>query len=121
MIAWHKSTTIRYESRSETYSKNHPDELFAVTQNLQLYLEEIELGKDPLKVKKGFIRIEPNGIRAISQSGGYKKKLAKTRLYTYCDTRTNTLYLLCIGGENGQGKDIEYCKKEVEKIRRTNG
>ena len=54
---------------------------------------------------------------AIGQEGGYGKGLAKTRLYTYPDAGSKTLYLLCIGGEKGQSQDIQYCREQVRKIK----
>ena len=84
---------------------------------MQRFVELINSGISPLQVK-GFIRTEPDGIRAIDQKGGHGQGLAATRLYIYCDTKTNILHLLCIGGKQRQNEDIQYCKKEAGKIKK---
>ena len=122
MSQWTLEHTNRYKSCSDRYKRRHPNELIAVSKNLQIFIEELEQGISPLFVKKGFIHHEPNGIKAISQKGGYGRGLAETRLYIYGDTTTNILYLLCIGDKKSQKRDIKYCQDEVEKIkRRQNG
>ena len=115
---WKLEDTGRCRARFKTYEKNHPRELGAVLDNLQRFVDLINSGVSPLQVKVGFIHREPNGIRAIDQKGGPGPGLAATRLYIYCDTKTNILHLLCIGGKQRQNEDIQYCKKEVKKIKK---
>lgn len=119
MALWELEDTARYRTRFKKYEKNHPRELDAVLDNLQRFFSLINSGTSPLMVRVGFIHRVPNGIRAIDQKGG--PGLAETRLYVYGDTKTNILYLLCIGGKKGQNKDIQYSKKEVARIKKKRG
>ena len=118
MATWKLESTERYRARFKTYEKNHPRELGAVLDNLQRFVDLINSGISPLRAKVGFIHKEPDGIRAIDQKGGHGQGLVATRLYIYCDTKTNILHLLCIGGKKRQNEDIQYCKKEAGRIKK---
>ena len=118
MSSWKLNHTKRYQTRLKRYKRRHPREFSAIIKNLERFINAIELtGISPYKVKIGFVRGEPNGIIRISQKGGYGQGLSETRLYVYPDTAAKTLYLLCIGGKTGQPQDIQYCRKEVRRIR----
>lgn len=118
MAQWEIEITAKYQSCFTEYEKKHPRELLAVSNNLEIFIDEIERGIPPFAVRKGFIHNESDGIRAISQKGGYGRGLAETRLYIYGDIETNILHLLCIGGKRSQNRDIRYCRAEVVKITR---
>lgn len=45
--------------------------------------------------------------------------MKETRLYTYSDLKSHALHLLCIGDKESQGKDIQFAKQQVERIRET--
>ena len=78
-------------------------------------------------VTSKFIHPEPDGIKALDQSGAKNKetrkvskkrhKLKQTRLYIYPNTTTKTLHLLTLGGKKSQAGDIKYCKKIVKDIK----
>lgn len=114
MEEWTLEVTDTYQRRHEYYEKKHPNELTAVTGNLDTYFKALsELG-NPLQVKAGFIHNEPNGIKGIDQKGGGRKvKLQQTRLYVFPDVVAKTLYLLTIGDKNAQRDDINFCRQYV--------
>ena len=113
---WTRIETERYKSRAKRYMRRHPREFAAVENNLIACVElSIELNVPINAVKAKFVHHEGRGIIAIGQEGGYGKGLQKTRLYVYFDTGSRTYYMLCIGGNDRQSLDVQYCKNEIKK------
>ena len=119
MDPWSLETTDTYERRYKEYEKKHPNELVAVTNNLDTYFKTLNQCGHPLQVKAGFIHDEPDGIKAIDQKGGGQKvKLQQTRLYIYPHHDTRTVHLLTMGDKASQRADIRFCRACVrEEIR----
>ncbi len=59
---------------------------------------------------------EQAGVLAIDQKGG-GANLQETRLYTYADDDTKTVYLIAIGDKDAQHADVEYSKNFVKTMR----
>ena len=113
---WELATTELYEHDAKHYLKKHPRELQAVKRNLARYLEQIAKAPNSRAVKLGFLHDEPAGVIAIDQSGG-GKGLQETRLYTFADDSSRTLWLITVGNKAEQAKDIQFSRRFVESLR----
>lgn len=114
---WTIEPTEKYKRDQRWYEKKRRRELEAVLDNLDSYVEALQLGTHPLQVKAGFIHPEPHGVVAIDQKGG-RKSLAETRLYVYPDTNSKVLYLIALGDKNTQKADIKLCNDMVAELRK---
>lgn len=118
MDLWEIKRTRKFETKYKRYEKKRHDELQAVMVNLDRYVRALQLGTPIQQIKAGFIHKEPKGIKALDQKGGGRKvKLQETRLYIFPYMDEKTIYLLTIGNKNSQDNDIQFCKKQVEKIK----
>ena len=122
MDHWDIQETDKFARDKKRYFKKQKNELIATLNNLETYYRTLQKLGNPLQVKAGFIHVEPNGIKAIDQSGseevlGKKIKLRQTRLYVYPETDTKILHLLKIGDKNSQEDDIKLCRDYVKDIR----
>jgi hypothetical protein len=114
---WEIEPTDSFERDQKHYRKKHPRELAAVLANLERYLKL--LAKAPNSkavVPAGFLHAEPAGVMAIDQKGG-GPGLQETRLYTFADDRTRTLWLITIGNKDEQPDDIQFSRKFVASVR----
>lgn len=114
---WQIEPTTGWEKDQRNYSKKRPDELAAVMRNLDRYVKLLNVSKNSRAVQAGYLHTEQNGVLAIDQKGG-GGNLQETRLYTYADDETKTVYLITIGGKDSQHSDIEYCKEFVRSLGR---
>jgi Lhr-like helicase len=118
MKEWQIESTEQYIRDYKYYAKKHKEELKAVLDNLDNYLKVLQECNSPLLIKRGFIHMEPMGIKALDQkSGKTKRKLQATRLYVYPDKETHSMILLAIGNKNTQSTDIERCKNMIRAIK----
>ena len=119
MALWCVEPTDQYNRDLKYYSKKHPEELIAVTDNLDTYLKLLNGCDNPVHISVGFLHHEPDGMKAIDQKGSKsRQKLQQTRLYTYAYADKNVLYLLGIGGKTSQNEDIQKCRKYIKWIRK---
>jgi len=115
---WKPVETEEYTRRHKRYQKNHPRELQAVLDNLNVYFQALVGGIKPLQIQHGFMHAEPQGVVAIDQKGG-GKNLAQTRLYVYPDADTETLFLITLGSKGSQQDDnLAYCRSFVTMLRK---
>ena len=126
---WELEPTDQYDRDFKKYQKKHENELLAVLENLEQYLDVLKEGVNPAQAfaMLGFLHREGIGIVAIDQKGGAtrrkstdlpKKKrrsLQQTRLYIYPEINRKLLHLLAIGNKNSQHSDVQHCKKFVRK------
>lgn len=110
--------TTGWERDRERYAKKRPNELAAVLRNLGRYMRLLAISKNSKAVQAGYLHPEPCGVLAVDQKGG-GGNLQETRLYTYADDETKTVYLIAIGDKHAQHADIEYCKTFVTTLRNT--
>lgn len=117
---WEIDYEDKYNTRANKYEKSNPVELEQVFYNLATYLDALNMCGHPRLIKRGFVHIEPKGIIGIDQSGGDRKikDLKEIRLYIFPFIEKNTVHMLTIGDKNAQSKDIDWCRKIVDKIRR---
>lgn len=114
---WEAATTDSFERDQKHYSKKHPRELAGVLVNLQRYLKQLDQSPNAKAVvAAGFLHSEPAGVMAIDQKGG-GPGLQETRLYTFADDSTKTVWLITIGNKSEQPADIQFCRKFVESLR----
>lgn len=114
---WEIEPTDSFDRDQKHYRKKHQRELAAVLANLERYMKL--LAKAPNSkavVPAGFLHAEPAGVMAIDQKGG-GAGLQETRLYTFADDRTQTVWLITIGNKNEQPDDIQFSRKFVESLR----
>jgi hypothetical protein len=116
MLNWSIVYTDEYDRRRKRYTKKNSEELKAVVNNFDTYLEALERNVIPQKITAGFIHREGLGVKAIDQKGS-KGKLKQTRLYIYPDITTRKLYLLTIGDKRSQKEDIKFCHGYVRNLR----
>lgn len=114
---WTLKDTEEYGRRHKDYQKNHPRELQAVLDNLNVYFQALLGGVKPLQIRHGFMHTEPQGVVSIDQKGG-GKSLAQTRLYVYPDTDTETLYVITLGDKRSQKANLAYCRDFVTALRK---
>ena len=114
---WEIETTDSFERDQKHYRKKHSRELAAVLANLDRYLKLLRKAPNSKAVvPAGFLHAEPAGVMAIDQKSG-GPGLQETRLYTFADDRTQTLWLITIGNKNEQPDDIQFSRKFVESLR----
>ncbi|EKD26308.1 MAG: hypothetical protein ACD_79C01270G0006 [uncultured bacterium] len=114
---WKLIRAEKFNRRLKEYSKNHPDEVLCVLDNLNKYFFMLENGVKPRLISMGCIHIEPKGIIALDQKGS-KGKLKQTRLYIYPDEEKEILYVMTLGDKHSQSDDIKECIKFVDDIRK---
>jgi hypothetical protein len=112
---WRIEPTTGFEKDQKHYTKKRPNELAAVLRNLQRYLSMLNMAKNSKAVQAGYLHPEPMGVVAIDQKGG-GGNLQETRLYTYADDVSKTIYLITIGDKADQHSDIEYSKAFVSSL-----
>lgn len=113
---WQLEVTVGYERTAKWYEKKRKKELAAVLANLQRYLEMLAATDNPQLIQAGFLHSEQKGVWAIDQRG-WKEKLQQTRLYTFPDYNSETLYLLRIGNKDSQPDDVKWCSEWVDDFR----
>lgn len=113
---WQLEPLQSFERASKHYLKKHARELQALKRNLGRYLELLNTAPNSKAVQAGYLHNEPQGVKAVDQSGG-GAGLQETRLYTFADDNTRTLWLITIGNKNEQSEDIQFCRKFVDSLR----
>lgn len=113
---WQIEPTTGWERDHKHYAKKRPNELGAVLRNLDRYMKLLAVSKNSKVVQAGYLHPEPGGVLAVDQKGG-GANLQETRLYTYADDDTKTVYLITIGDKDAQHADVEYCKNFVKTLR----
>ena len=113
---WQIEPTTGWERDHKHYAKKRPNELAAVLRNLDRYMKLLAVAKNSKAVQAGYLHPEPCGVLAVDQRGG-GANLQETRLYTYADDDTRTVYLIAIGDKDAQHADVEYCKSFVKTLR----
>lgn len=114
---WSLAYSTQWPRDVKHYQKKHARELAAVLHNLkERYLAMLNVCSNSKAVQAGFLHHEPDGIVAIDQKGG-GTGLQETRLYTFADDKTNTLWLITIGNKDDQPDDIQFSRKFVESLK----
>lgn len=113
---WQIEPTTGWEKDQKHYSKKRPNELAAVMRNLDRYIKLLNVSKNSKALQAGYLHPEQSGVLGIDQKGG-GGNLQETRLYTYADDDTKTVYLIAIGDKDAQHADVEYCKAFVNTLR----
>ena len=111
-IMWQIEPTTGWERDQKHYAKKRPNELAAVMRNLDRYIKLLNVSKNSKAVQAGYLHTEQSGVLAVDQRGG-GGNLQETRLYTYADDETKTVYLIAIGDKDAQHADVEYSKEFV--------
>jgi hypothetical protein len=114
-LMWHIEPTTQWPKDQKWYEKKHPRELAAVLHNLQRYMDQLNAAPNARAVQAGFLHHEPGGVVAIDQKSG-GKGLQETRLYTFADARTETVYLITLGDKGSQPTDIKFCSDFVKSL-----
>ncbi len=111
-------TLSRQPSGRKTRSgiKKHPRELAAVLHNLQRYLDQLNAAPNARAVQAGYLHHEPGGVVAVDQKSG-GKGLQETRLYTFADAGTETVYLITLGDKGSQPTDVKFCSDFVKSLK----
>lgn len=118
MAGWVTEKTEQFNRDLKWYSKKHPNELEAVINNLQSYLDLLNECEDHIQINAGFLHKEPAGIKAIDQKGAKEtNKPKQTRLYVYSIYKNKVLYLLAIGDKKTQSDDIKKCIDYVKRLK----
>ena len=113
---WEVEPSDNYKRRHRHYEKKHRRVLVALLSNLDTFFGALKSGAKIQGTHYGFMHDEPSGIKAIDQKGG-DRNLAQGRLYVYPDEGTKILHLITICDKTSQQKDIQYCKKYVDRLR----
>ena len=110
---WELEPTPEYTRKLKKWPKKYRRELTAMLDNLDTFLQALNLGAKPQQAKFGFIHTEPLGVLAIDQRGAGAGTKA-TRLYVYPDEGTETVHTITLGDKDSQRTDI---KISVELVR----
>jgi len=117
---WELEQSADFQKRAKKLAKTNRQELKNVTDNLAAYLADLRKGLAVQQIVRGYIHSEPNGIKALDESGPGAHKKA-TRLYIYPDEETETLFVLIVGDKKSQGDDIKSCSDFVKKLLKDRG
>ena len=113
-----------FEAKFSRFQKKNSDVVRLILNNLDTYIEALNLGATPQQIKAGFIHHEPDGVKAIDQKGS-RKGIGGTpkegRLYVFPDGGTRTLHLITIGDKNSQKADIADCKNFMSDLKEQAG
>ena len=111
---WEQQNLDDYDRQLKWYQKKRRKELVATLENLALFFGSLRVGGRPQDALKAFrfLHKEQAGVIAVDQKGG-ARNLAETRLYTYPDETTETLFLITIGDKNTQSDDVQFSKEFV--------
>ena len=115
---WQTEPTTQFDKDARRYEKKHSRELAAVLNNVDRLLRLLNAGMKPGGFSAGFIHSEPGGVLAVDQKGG-GGNLQETRLYTFPDANTLTLWLITIGNKASQSSDVLLARRFVETLRQT--
>jgi len=113
---WKIVPCVEWEKDKEWYQKKRPAELAAVLHNFKRYMKLLEVSRNSRCVMAGFLHPEPCGVIAIDQSRG-GGNLQETRLYTFADDSTKTVYIITVGNKDDQPSDVMIAKEFVEYMR----
>jgi hypothetical protein len=115
---WEVQNLDDYDRQFKWYQKKRQEELEATLVNLARFFGSLREGGKPQHLTAAFRFLHPEqaGVIAVDQKGG-ARNLAETRLYTYPDETTETLYLITIGNKNTQSDDVQFSKKFVIGLR----
>ncbi len=114
---WTLAYSTQWPRDVKHYEKKHSRELAAVLRNLgQRYVPMLNASPNARAVQAGFLHHEPEGVVAIDQKGG-GVGLQETRLYTFADDSTQTLWLITVGNKDDQPDDIQFSRKFVESLK----
>ncbi|MGM0488965.1 MAG: hypothetical protein ACQESR_19670 [Planctomycetota bacterium] len=118
-MEWTFETRDEVSRRVKKLEKRYSEEISAVYDNLQTYMDALESGLQPLQLVQQcrFVHNEGKDVYAIDQSPK-RKGYAEMRLYVYADVSGSKLHLLTIGLKNQQQGDVRECHKFVEKHRK---
>lgn len=117
---WTIRTTDQFDREMKRYGKKRPNELGAVLHNVKRYHDLLAEARNSRLVQAGFMHPESMGIIAIDQKGG-GSGLQETRLYTYADDTTQTLWLITLGNKQSQPTDIQSSRKFVASLQKPQG
>jgi hypothetical protein len=91
------------------FAKKHPREYESLFANLDKVFKVLSSGHKLNTFKFGFFRSEGEGVYRIGQTA--VRSSQESRLYIFPDETSKTIYMLGIGGKNGQSEDIQQAKE----------
>jgi hypothetical protein len=109
---WQIRETADYVRTRKYFAKKHRNELSAMLDNLDTYVQMLQEGVHPRQIRLGFTHGETHGAIAIDQRGAVGKP-TQTRLYVYPDPDTECLYLITIGDKRSQRDDNATCRQFI--------
>lgn len=112
---WSLAYSTQWPRDLKHYEKKRPRELAAVLRNLKRYLDLLNVSPNAKAAQAGFLHHEPVGVVALDQKGG-GTGLQETRLYTFADDKTQTLWLITVGNKDDQPDDIQFSRKFVTSL-----
>ena len=114
---WSLAFSTQWPRDVKHYEKKHSRELAAILHNLKdRYLPMLNASPNAKALQAGFLHHEPDGVVAIDQKGG-GTGLQETRLYTFADDSTQTLWLITVGNKDEQPDDIQFSRKFVQSLK----
>lgn len=113
---WQIEPSSQWPRDLKHYEKKRPRELEAVLNNLQRYLDQLNVAVNSRVVQGGYLHREPNGVVAVDQKGG-GAALQQTRLYTFADDKNKILHLISIGDKDNQPEDIKSASNFVKRLK----
>lgn len=112
---WQTETCHAIASRFKKFNKKHSREYASLFANLNKIVGLLRSGHKLGVLKVGFFRSEGGDVYRIGQTGIPSPQ--ESRLYVYPDQDNKIMYVLSIGGKQGQSEDIAEAKKLVEAIK----
>jgi hypothetical protein len=111
---WEILPSSQYEKDRKWYNKKRPNELAAVLNNLDRYMEQLNIAPNSRSVKAGYLHDEQRGVVALDQRP--VPHIQVTRLYTFADDDTRELHLITIGNKDTQPNDVKVSADFVDDL-----
>lgn len=118
-MPWKVVPLAPFVRSAKSHEKSWPAEMRAAVANAYDLVQQLDQGTKPAQLSLlGYVHSGyPLGILAVDETGhGQKKRPKALRLYVYPSEEQQLLYLLLIGGKDGQPADVAKCKSAVEEL-----
>ncbi len=119
---WELEESGFFKDKMSQFRKKNEDVVLLISDNLDTYFKTLKKGIHPQQISTKFIHREPEGVKAIDQSGSRKKlgiggKPKEGRLYVFPDVESKRLYLITIGDKKSQSADLADCKGFIKDLK----
>lgn len=117
-MGWKIDRAEGFAPKLRRYLKKYEAATEAALKNLDMYIEALQRGCNPLQINGGFVHPEFGGVVALDETGCEEAQWHPTRIYIYPHVETKTLWLITIGDKETQKRtDIPVCRKFIKRLK----